>query len=81
MSVSFGEVSQDAAAQLAGACPIVASDGRRDRSFKGRAQRLESTPDQLGIASDVKEYPGAGRSFLNRLTGRAAPLLKAAGFT
>jgi carboxymethylenebutenolidase len=66
-SVNYGEVPSDAAARLAGACPIVASYGKRDRTLAGRAQRLEEALTQLGVAHDVKEYPNSGHSFMNRV--------------
>ncbi len=66
-SVNYGEVPKDAAELLAGACPIVASYGRRDRTLRGRAQRLEGALDTLGVPHDVKEYPDAGHSFMNRI--------------
>jgi carboxymethylenebutenolidase len=50
---------------LAGACPIVASYGGRDRQLKGAAARLESALDRLGVVHEVKEYPQAGHGFLN----------------
>ena len=52
---------------MAGACPIVASYGARDRGLRGRAQRLENALQALGIEHDVKEYPDAGHSFMNRI--------------
>jgi carboxymethylenebutenolidase len=72
-SVNYGEVPNDAEARLAGACPIVGSYGRRDRGLRGRAERLEGALSQLGVPHDVKEYPDAGHSFLNRIN--AGPLL------
>lgn len=72
-SVNYGEVPPDAAERLAGACPIVASYGGRDRTLPGRAARLESTLQALGIVHDVKQYPKAGHSFMNRIN--AGPLL------
>ncbi len=65
-SVNYGEVPAEAAQELAGACPIVASYGRRDRTLRGRAARLEDALQTLGVQHDVKEYPDAGHSFLNR---------------
>ncbi len=65
-SVNYGEVPDDPVARLAGTCPIVASYGRRDRSLKGRSQRLEEALSELGVPHDVKEYPEAGHSFMNR---------------
>jgi carboxymethylenebutenolidase len=65
-SVNYGEVPDDAVQRLAGACPIVASYGARDRGLRGRAAKLESALDTLGIEHDVKEYADAGHSFMNR---------------
>lgn len=67
-SVNYGEVPSDAVGRLAGACPIVASYGRRDRGLAGRAKRLEQALGELGIPHDVKEYPDAGHSFMNAST-------------
>ncbi len=50
---------------LAGACPIVASYGARDRANRGTASRLGQVLEALGVDHDVKEYPGAGHAFLN----------------
>ena len=66
-AVTYGEVPDDAAERLAGSCPIVASFGGRDRSLRGRAGRLESALSELGVEHDVKEYPQAGHSFMNRI--------------
>ncbi len=72
-SVNYGEVPDDAAERLAGACPIVGSYGARDRGLRGRAERLERALDVAGVVHDVKEYPDAGHSFLNRFN--AGPVL------
>lgn len=72
-SVNYGEVPPDAAQRLARACPIVASFGARDRGLRGRAQRLEQALQQAGVVHDIKEYPTAGHSFMNRIN--AGPLL------
>ena len=39
----------------------------------GRARGAERALSELGISHDVKEYPGAGHSFLNRIN--AGPVL------
>jgi carboxymethylenebutenolidase len=79
-SVNYGEVPEDAAQRLAGACPIVASYGARDRMMQGRAQKLEAALTSLGVAHDVKEYPDAGHSFMNRIsTGPLGPLVRFIG--
>jgi carboxymethylenebutenolidase len=65
---------------LRGACPIVASYGARDPELRGAAEKLETRLRALGVEHDVKEYPDAGHSFLNRPSlGPAAPLLRVAG--
>ena len=79
-SVNYGEVPSDAAQRLAGACPIVASYGQRDRTLKGRADKLQAALNTLGVPHDVKEYPGAGHSFMNRIsTGPFGPAVKILG--
>jgi carboxymethylenebutenolidase len=80
-SVNYGEVPGDASERLAGACPVVASYGARDRTLTGRAQRLEQALESIGVANDVKEYPDAGHSFMNRINvGPLSPVLHVTGF-
>lgn len=81
-SVNYGEVPEDTIERLRGACPIVASYGSRDRTLRGRAQRLERALTELGVPRDVKEYPDAGHSFLNRINvgPLLVPLIHLAGF-
>jgi carboxymethylenebutenolidase len=79
-SVNYGDVPDEAVQRLAGACPIVASYGARDRTLKGRAAKLESALTSLNITHDVKEYPQAGHSFMNRIsTGPLGPLVRFVG--
>jgi carboxymethylenebutenolidase len=80
-SVNYGEVPRDAAERLAGACPIVASYGKRDRGLQGRAERLESALTQLNVEHDVKEYENSGHSFMNRINVGPlfAPVVKFVG--
>ena len=63
---------------LDGACPIVASFGRRDPIGIGAADKLRTVVADKGIEADIKSYPGAGHSFANRLP--AQPLLRITGF-
>lgn len=70
----YGRVPDDAEAALAGACPIVGSYGADDRMLRGHADRLRTALEQLDIPHDVKEYPGASHSFLNRHSGVPAAL-------
>ena len=46
-------------------CPVVAGFGERDGPFLAHASRLESHLNQLGIAHDVKLYPGVGHGYMN----------------
>jgi carboxymethylenebutenolidase len=64
-SVNYGEVPGEPQ-RLRGACPIVASYGRRDLFMRGRAERLRSNLERLGIEHDVKLYDDAGHSFMTQ---------------
>jgi carboxymethylenebutenolidase len=67
-SVNYGVgVTKEAYTEefLAGACPIVASYGAKDRANRGTAARLERVLTAVGVDHDVKEYPDAGHAFLN----------------
>jgi carboxymethylenebutenolidase len=43
----------------------VGSFGRKDRTLRGAAERLDRAASAAGVEHDVKEYPDAGHSFLN----------------
>ena len=65
-SVNYGgPLPKNAEAFLTGACPMVGSYGAKDRWNRGVADQLERTFTAVGVDHDVKEYPGAGPSFLN----------------
>lgn len=66
-SVNYGTASKEAytAEYLQGACPIVGSFGGADRTVRDGAPRLEAALTALGVAHDVKEYPGVQHGFLN----------------
>jgi carboxymethylenebutenolidase len=63
---------------LDGACPIVASFGRRDPIGVGAPARLRRVVEEKGITADIKVYPDAGHSFANKLPGQ--PLMRITGF-
>lgn len=69
---NYGPVPADAEAALAGACPVVASYGAKDRALKGAAGRLERALVANDVEHDVKEYAEAGHAFMTRHTGRWA---------
>ncbi len=50
-------------------CPVVASYGGRDRALGANGPRLEAALEAAGIPHDVKTYPEAGHSFMNRHEG------------
>ncbi|HEU0101220.1 MAG TPA: dienelactone hydrolase family protein [Mycobacteriales bacterium] len=67
---------------LRGACPVVASYGRRDPGLRGTAGRLREALEAAGVVHDVKEYPDAGHSFLNRHNaGLLSVVERIAGFS
>jgi carboxymethylenebutenolidase len=66
-SSNYGGCPKDAERLLAGACPIVASYGGKDRSPMGyrAAARLERVLTANGVDHDIKVYPEASHGFLN----------------
>jgi len=65
----YGEVPREVSA-LRGSCPVVASYGERDSAAMVKSgKRLKSYLEELGVPHDVKFYPDAGHSFMNRNTG------------
>jgi carboxymethylenebutenolidase len=61
---------------------VVASYGRRDPALRGAAQRLERALTGNGVPNDVREYPDAGHSFMNRHdSGPFAVLERVAGLS
>lgn len=51
---------------LNGICPVVASYGGRDKMLVKDVKKLEHDLPALGIPYDLKVYPQAGHSFMNR---------------
>ncbi len=72
---NYGRLPKDAEAFLDGACPIVASYGGKDSSLRGAAARLEKILTDKQVPHDVKEYPGAGHSFMDDFGPGDAPRL------
>lgn len=79
--VNYGQVPDDAAEILAGACPVVASFGGKDTSLKGAGPTLEAALSTAGVEHDVHTYPHARHGFLNRVTVASplTPMMKVAG--
>jgi carboxymethylenebutenolidase len=62
-------VPEDAHELLRTACPIVGTYGANDRFLRGAPERLDRSLAANAIVHDVKEYPGASHSLLNRHHG------------
>jgi carboxymethylenebutenolidase len=81
-AVNYGEVPADAEQALAGACPVVASFGGRDRSMKkGAPETLERALTVLQVPHDVKLYPGSGHRFMTQAAGTEAVIMKVTGMS
>jgi carboxymethylenebutenolidase len=52
--------------ELRGVCPILGGFGGRDRIFAPQGERLERLLTELGVPHDVKTYPDAGHSYMNK---------------
>jgi len=81
-SVNYGApLPEDIEATLAGACPVVASYGGKDRGLKGAAATVSALLEKAGVPADVKEYPNATHAFINRppLASPTAVLMKITG--
>ena len=77
---NYGQLPKDLDTALSNACPVVGSYGARDRTLRGAAAKLEAALTEKGIPHDVKQYSGAGHSFLEQFpVGPLAPLLRVAG--
>jgi carboxymethylenebutenolidase len=64
-SANYGVAPRHAEQALAGACPIVASYGKRDPLMLGQAKKLKKALAVTGVEHDLRVYEGAGHSFLN----------------
>lgn len=65
-SDNYGNLPSKLDDVVAGACPIVASYGAKDKQLRGAAARLERALTAAGVPHDVKEYPDAAHGFMNR---------------
>jgi carboxymethylenebutenolidase len=77
---NYAHLPKDLDGALQGACPVIASYGKKDRTLRGTAAKLEDGLERAGVEHDVHEYPDAGHSFLNRHDlGPGGALLRVAG--
>jgi len=59
-AVNYAHLPKDVDAVLAGACPVVASYGAKDRTLRGTAAELDAALARAGAERDVHEYADAG---------------------
>ena len=77
---NYAHLPKDLDGALRGACPVVASYGGKDKTLRGTAAKLATALERAGVEHDVREYPDAGHSFLNRHDlGPGGALLRVAG--
>ncbi len=77
---NYAHLPKDLDGALEGACPVVASYGAKDKTLRGTAATLDAGLARAGVERDVREYPDAGHSFLNRHDlGPAGAILRVAG--
>jgi carboxymethylenebutenolidase len=74
-SANYGMLPKDAERFFVGACPIIASYGRRDRTLRSAAADLRQALEAAGVEHEVYEYPQAGHGFLNDHGPGEVPLL------
>ena len=77
---NYGQVPTDAERELEGACPMVASFGAKDPALRGHPERLAGALDALGVEYDLKTYPDAGHSFLERLPAQSVVRFAGLGY-
>jgi Dienelactone hydrolase and related enzymes len=69
-SVNYGgPLAKDVEDFLQTACPVVGSYGGLAQWERGVADQLAAALERALVAHDVKEYPDAGHSFMNRHRG------------
>ncbi len=81
-AANYGQLPRDLDAALVGACPVVGSYGGADRTLPNAAAKLDQALTKADVVHHVKEYPGAGHSFLNNAENGPRllrPLLREAG--
>jgi len=75
-AVFYGEVPEDQA-RLAGACPVIASYGRKDKVMGAKTvKRLDDHLTALGVTHEIKVYDDAGHSFMSSYDGATKVLAK-----
>lgn len=83
-AAQYGHLPRDAESVLIGACPLVASYGKRDLTLRGAAARLDRILTDADVRHDVLEYASAGHAFMSRgeppIWARPAGVLMGLGY-
>lgn len=74
-SANYGMIPKDAEQFFVGACPIIGTYGKRDRSLRGAAVTLRTALQTAGVEHEVVEYADAGHGFLNDHAKGEVPFL------
>jgi carboxymethylenebutenolidase len=79
-SINYGgKLPPDVDTFLQAACPVIGSYGGKSHWEQGAAEELERALSRALIPHDVKEYPDAGHSFMNKKEQFWFKLLRFAG--
>jgi carboxymethylenebutenolidase len=71
VSANYGFPPKNLDEVMAGACPVIAAYGAKDRMLAGAPAKLSAALEKAGVVHDVREYPDAGHAFLNE--GESGP--------
>lgn len=78
-AVAYGRAPAEA--EMRALCPVVASYGGRDRPLLPHRDRLVAALEREGVTHDVKTYPEAGHSFMNRAIPEMLASVLPAGYS
>jgi carboxymethylenebutenolidase len=71
VSANYGFPSKNLDEVMAGACPVIASFGAKDRALRGAPAKLSAALEKAEVVHEVTTYPNAGHAFLNE--GESGP--------
>ncbi len=75
VNANYGMLPKHYESFFTGSCPILALYGRKDRSLRGAAAKLDGSLARADVPHTVIEYPEAGHGFLNDHDRSEHPLI------
>ncbi|MGC8461338.1 MAG: dienelactone hydrolase family protein [Candidatus Dormibacteria bacterium] len=75
VNANYGMLPKDYESFFTGSCPILALYGKRDRTLRGTAAKLDAALEKSHVSHTVIEYPSAGHGFLNDHDPSEHPLI------